>query len=160
MIKKPEYERRDDFIFIDQDLAGIDYSIATCCNPIFGDEVFGFVTVSKGITIHRLHCPNASELKTKFDYRILNVKWRAKTSTSTFQTTIRISGIDTIGIVSAISDVISNDMKANMRSLAVETNKGVFDSTIKLAVKDIKHLETLLHRIKGLKGVLKATRVD
>jgi GTP pyrophosphokinase len=158
--RKPEYERRDDFIFIDQDLAGIDYSIATCCNPIFGDEVFGFVTVSKGITIHRLQCPNAAEMNAKFDYRILNVRWRAKTSSTTFQTTIRISGIDSIGIVNTLSDIISNEMKANMRSLAVETNKGVFEGTIKLAVKDVKHLEMLLHRIKMVKGVLKATRLD
>ncbi|MHC1707555.1 MAG: bifunctional (p)ppGpp synthetase/guanosine-3',5'-bis(diphosphate) 3'-pyrophosphohydrolase [Bacteroidales bacterium] len=151
---------KDDFIFLDQNLAGINYTLASCCNPIFGDEVFGFVTISKGITIHRVNCPNAAEMKNKFDYRIMPVRWRESAASNSFQTTIKVSGIDTLGLLSTLSDVISNDMKVNMRSISIESNNGVFEGTIKLFVNDVKHLEMLLHRITRIKGVLKANRTD
>ncbi|MCX6273451.1 MAG: RelA/SpoT family protein, partial [Bacteroidetes bacterium] len=157
--KKP-ISKKEDFIFLDQNLAGINYTLAHCCNPIFGDEVFGFVTISKGITIHRTNCPNGQDLKSKFDYRILQVKWKESPSGTSFQTTIKISGIDTLGIVNTLSDVISNEMKVNMRSISVESNNGVFEGTIKLYVSDNKNLETLLHKITKIKGVLKASRQD
>lgn len=152
--------QKDNFIFLDQNLAGINYTLATCCNPIFGDEVFGFVTISKGITIHRVNCPNAADLKNKFDYRIMPVKWQESASSGSFQTTIKVSGIDTLGLLNTLSDVISNDMKVNMRSISIESNNGLFEGTIKVFVNDVKHLEMLLYKIMKIKGVIKATRTD
>ncbi|HRY32228.1 MAG TPA: RelA/SpoT family protein [Bacteroidales bacterium] len=152
--------KKDDFVFLDQNLAGINYTLASCCNPIFGDDVFGFVTISKGITIHRKSCPNAKEMMEKYDYRIIQVKWREASSSGSFHATIRISGIDQLGIVSTLSDVISNELKVNMRSISVETNNGVFEGTIKIMVSDTRHLDTLLHKLTRVKGVLKAIRLE
>jgi guanosine-3',5'-bis(diphosphate) 3'-pyrophosphohydrolase len=151
---------KDDFIFLEQNLAGINYTLATCCNPIFGDDVFGFVTISKGITIHRTNCPNALDLKNKFNYRIIPVKWRESASSGSFQTVVKVQGIDTLGLINTLTDVISNDMKVNIRSISFESNNGVFEGTIKLFVNDIKNLEMLLHKITRIKGILKASRID
>ncbi len=152
--------KKDDFVFLDQNLAGINYTLASCCNPIFGDDVFGFVTISKGITIHRKSCPNAREMMEKYDYRIIHVKWREASSSGSFHATIRISGIDQLGIVSTLSDVISNELKVNMRSISVESNNGVFEGIIKIMVSDTRHLDTLLHKLARVKGVLKAIRLE
>ncbi len=151
--------QKNDFIFLDQNLAGINYTLATCCNPIFGDDVFGFVTISKGITIHRKNCPNAADLQ-KYEYRIIQVQWRENPTATAFQTSIKISGIDELGIVNTISDIISNEMKVNMRSISIESNNGLFDGLIKLLVSDTRHLDMLLHKLLKVKGVLKATRQD
>ncbi len=153
-------ERRDDILFLDENLVNINYTLAPCCNPVFGDEVFGFVTISKGVTIHRTTCPNSREMQSRYDYRLVNVKWRSSPSSNSFQTQIKITGIDTLGIVNTISDIISNDMKVNMRSISVESDKGIFEGIIKVYIQDVKHLETLIHKLLKVKGVLKATRID
>ena len=151
---------KDDYLVIDQNLANINYTLANCCNPIFGDEVFGFVAIGKGITIHRNNCPNADELHSKYDYRIVDVRWRESSVTGSFQATIRVQGLDDLGVVRTISDVISNDMKVNMRSISIESNKGVFDGVIKVYESDNKILGMVIHRLQSLKGVLRATRID
>lgn len=159
-IPKKTEEKRDDILFLDENLVNINYTLAPCCNPVFGDDVFGFVTISKGVTIHRTNCPNSKEMQSRYDYRLINVRWRSSPSSSAFQTQIRITGLDNLGIVNTISDIISNDMKVNMRSISVESDKGIFEGIIKVYVNDIKHLETLLHKLLKVKGVLKATRID
>jgi GTP pyrophosphokinase len=151
---------KEDYLIIDQNLANINYTLAHCCNPIFGDEVFGFVAIGKGITIHRTNCPNASELHTKFDYRIVNVRWRETSVTGSFQASIRVQGLDELGVVRTISDVISNDLKVNMRSISIESNKGVFDGLIKVYVSDNKILDLVIHKLLQIKGILRATRID
>jgi GTP diphosphokinase / guanosine-3',5'-bis(diphosphate) 3'-diphosphatase len=157
--KKSE-EKTEDYIYLDQNLKNINYTLASCCNPIVGDNVFGFVTVSKGISVHRVNCPNAKDLKKRYNYRIVKVKWREKVDSTAFQASIRIQGIDTIGILNTISEVISKELETNMRSVAIESNKGLFRGTIKVYVKDTKHLEMVIHRLEKIKDVLKVSRVE
>lgn len=158
-LKKAE-GKTEDYIYLDQNLKNINYTLASCCNPIVGDHVFGFVTVSKGISVHRVSCPNAKDLKKRYNYRIVKVKWREKVDSTAFQASIRIQGIDTIGILNTISEVISKELETNMRSVSMESNKGLFKGTIKVFVKDTKHLEMVIHRLEKIKGVLKVNRAE
>jgi GTP diphosphokinase / guanosine-3',5'-bis(diphosphate) 3'-diphosphatase len=148
-----------DFMVIDDDIENLDYELARCCNPVSGDAVFGFVTVGKGITIHRLNCPNARQLLSKYNYRVISVKWRKSDENKTFLTTLHVTGDDQVGVLNNITSVISNDFKVNMVSLNVDTRKeGKFDARIKVSVKDAGHIETLIHKLMKVKGVRKATR--
>jgi len=157
--KKPE-DKHEDYIYIDQNLRNINYTLASCCNPITGDNVFGFVTVSKGISVHRVSCPNAKDLKKRYNYRIVKVRWREKTESTAFQASVRIQGIDSTGILNTISEVISKELETNMRSVSIESNKGLFKGTIKVFVKDTKHLEMVIHRLEKIKGILKVGRAE
>lgn len=149
-----------DFLMINENLKNINYSLARCCNPISGDSVFGFVTVGKGITIHRVNCPNAAQMLEKYSYRIIEVKWHDAGEMPFYVTKIRVTGKDTIGILGAISDVISKDLKVNMLSTSIESKEGKFEAKIKVQVRNNKHLEELLHKLLRVKGVMKANRVD
>jgi GTP diphosphokinase / guanosine-3',5'-bis(diphosphate) 3'-diphosphatase len=148
-----------DFMVIDDDIENLDYELAKCCHPVSGDAVFGFVTVGKGITIHRLNCPNARQLLSKFNYRVISVKWRKSDENKTYLSTLHIVGDDEVGVLNSITSVISNDLKVNIVSLNVDTSKeGKFDAWIKVSVKDSRHIETLIHKVMKVKGVRKATR--
>lgn len=149
----------DDLLIIDDKISKIDYSLANCCNPIPGDEIFGFVTINEGIKIHRVNCPNAVHLLSKYSYRVVKAKWTAASAVS-FLAGIRITGLDDIGIISGISQVISNDLKVNMRSISVVSNDGMFEGNIMVFVNDTKHLETLMRKLLQVKGVLKVSRFD
>jgi len=149
----------EDYMIIDNSLSNVNYHLARCCNPIPGDSVFGFVTVSSGITIHRVNCPNAGRLLERFSYRIIRVRWKDSKDSPVFQSTIRISGIDTIGLVGEITKVISSDLKVNMRSISFDTKDGRFDGRIALHIKDTEHLEQLIHKIMKVKGVEKVSRL-
>lgn len=155
---KPD-ESSDDFLVIDEKLLNIDYKLAKCCNPIFGDDIFGFVTVSDGIKIHRDTCPNAGQLERRWGYRIVKAKWRGVSKAGAFQTSIKIIGNDEVGILNRISEVISKDLKVNMRNISVSSNNGQFEGTIQLYVEDTKHLEMLLYRLNQVKGVSRAIRL-
>jgi GTP pyrophosphokinase len=137
----------------------IDYKLAKCCNPIFGDSIFGFVTINEGIKIHRTSCPNAAQLHQKYGYRVVNAKWKDTKAETSFQTTIKIVGFDELGIVNRISELISKDFKVNMRSFSMNSSNGMFEGRIQVFVSDTKHLETLLYRLGRIKGVQKAVRV-
>lgn len=150
----------ENFMIIDNTLSNVNYNLAKCCNPIPGDSVFGFVTVSNGITIHRVSCPNASRLLDKYNYRILKVRWKEVMDSPVFQVTIKITGIDTIGLVGEITKVISGDLKVNMRSISFDTKDGRFDGKIVLQIKDTEHLEQLNHKILKVKGVEKVSRLQ
>ncbi len=150
----------ENFMIIDNTLSNVNYNLAKCCNPIPGDSVFGFVTVSNGITIHRISCPNASRLLDRYNYRILKVRWREVKDSPVFQVTIKITGIDTIGLVGEITKVISSDLKVNMRSISFDTKDGRFDGKISLQIKDTEHLEQLNHKILKVKGVEKVSRIQ
>jgi len=150
----------DDFLVIDNKVKNLDYKLSKCCNPIFGDDVFGFVTISDGVKIHRINCPNAQQMMTKYPYRILNAKWTQSDGSSSFQTVIKVSGIDDIGLVSRISDVVAKDSKVIMRSISIESKDGMFEGVLKVLVSDINHLEGLLRRFLRIKGILKAVRYD
>ncbi len=148
-----------DVLMIDQNLKNVDYSLAKCCNPIFGDEIFGFVSSLGGIKIHRKSCPNAPEMRTRFGYRIVNAQWTSGASAN-FQATLRVTGTDDIGIVSNISQVITKDMKMKMRSISIDSNEGTFEGTVTVFVNDTKILDLLIKKIKNVKGVYGVSRID
>lgn len=161
-ITKPESAKEQtssDFLIIDEKLVNIDYKLAKCCNPIFGDDIFGFVTVSEGIKIHRITCPNANQLHNRWGYRVVKAKWKGSSKAGAFQSTIKITGTDELGMLNRISEVISKDLKVNMRNLAINSKNGLFEGIIQLYVEDTKHLETLLYRLSKIQGVHKAVRV-
>jgi len=157
----PASDGQGDFMLIDENIDNLDYDLAKCCNPVSGDAVFGFVTVGKGITIHRINCPNARQLLSKYNYRVIDVKWRKTDENRTYLTTLHISGTDEVGILNNITNVISSDFKVNMVSLNVDAGKsGKFDARFKLRVKDINHLGSLVSKISKIKGVKKAIRTN
>jgi len=154
-IKGPE----SDTLLIGEDLQKIDYTLAACCNPIPGDDVFGFVTVNEGIKIHRTTCPNAAQLMANYGYRVVKAKWN-KQQELTFLTGLHIIGIDDVGLINNITKVISNDFKVNMRSITVDTDNGIFDGSIMIFVNDKDHLDNLIENLLKVKGVTGVTRFD
>ncbi|MCX2479961.1 bifunctional (p)ppGpp synthetase/guanosine-3',5'-bis(diphosphate) 3'-pyrophosphohydrolase [Pedobacter sp. MC2016-15] len=154
-VKGPE----SDILLIGEDLQKIDYTLAACCNPIPGDDVFGFVTVSEGIKIHRTNCPNAAQLMANYGYRVVKAKWN-KAKELTFLTGLHIVGIDDVGLINNITKVISNDFKVNMRSITVDTDNGIFDGSIMIFVNDKEHLDNLIKNLLEVKGVTGVTRFD
>lgn len=153
-------ETGGDVLEVDKDIRKLNFSLASCCNPIFGDDIFGFVTVSKGITIHRVSCPNAADLTERYPYRIIKARWKNTSENSSYIATIRISGNDKMGIVNTISEVISNEMKVNMRSLSFESEGGRFSGIISVNVLDTRHLEALLRKLQKIDGISKASRAE
>ncbi len=154
-VKGPE----SDILLIGEDLQKIDYTLAACCNPIPGDDVFGFVTVSEGIKIHRTNCPNAAQLMANYGYRVVKAKWN-KQQELTFLTGLHIVGIDDVGLINNITKVISGDFKVNMRSITVDTDNGIFDGSIMIFVNDKEHLDNLIKNLLEVKGVTGVTRFD
>ncbi|MEJ2879750.1 RelA/SpoT family protein [Pedobacter sp. GR22-6] len=154
-VKGPE----SDTLLIGEDLQKIDYTLAACCNPIPGDDVFGFVTVNEGIKIHRTSCPNAAQLMANYGYRVVKAKWN-KQQELTFLTGLHIIGIDDVGLINNITKVISNDFKVNMRSITVDTDNGIFDGSIMIFVNDKDHLDNLIKNLLQVKGVTGVTRFD
>ena len=152
--------KHDDYLVIDDRLNKVVHRLAKCCNPIYGDEIFGFVTVSEGISIHRINCPNAAQLISRYGYRIVKAQWAESDKQIYLPATIRITGIDEIGILSRISEVISNDLKVNIRSVSVESNEGLFEGSITLFVKDTGHLDILIRKILKIKGILNVSRLE
>lgn len=153
-------DNRANEMFIFNDLADkVDYTIATCCQPVAGDSVFGFLTINQGIKIHRVDCPNAPDLFKKYSYRIVNIKWGSKSPVS-FLTGLRITGIDDVGLIQRLTVVISDKLRINMRSLAFDTTDGVFEGNISVYVKDIEQLEDLISHIKEIDGVYDVKRYD
>jgi len=159
--KEKTVEAHDEnFLLIDDTLDHVNYKLARCCNPIAGDNVVGFVTIGKGISIHRKACPNAKRMLEKYGYRHIDVKWKTGENGNAFQATIRIIGEDRIGMLGEITGVISGDLRVNMQSIKVDSKKDVFTGFIRLTVRDIKHLDELIHKLLKIKGVHKAIRID
>ena len=147
-----------DTLVIDQSQKGIDYTLANCCRPIYGDDIFGFVTVSGGIKIHRTDCPNATELHKRFGYRIVDAKWSGK-GQNTYSITLRIIGNDDIGIVSNITSIISKDEKIMMRSINIDSKDGLFSGNLVVNVDDTGRLQQLIKKLKTVKGVRQVERI-
>jgi len=156
----PEKKGKEDVLLIDKTLDKVDYKFAKCCNPIYGDEVFGFVTVGKGVTIHRIKCPNVRQLVKNYEYRVLSVKWKKSLEDDLYIAKIKINGKDRLGMLNNISDVVSSDLKVNMRSVSVNSKGDMFDGIIKVSIKSTAHLDTLLRKLLKIKGVLQAYRID
>ena len=160
-VLRPVVNNEADSMIIGDDIGNLNYELAKCCNPISGDAVFGFVTVGKGITIHRINCPNAAQLLSKYNYRVIDVKWRKTDETKTYLTTLRVTGEDRMGILSNITQIISNDLKVNMLSVNIESKSdNKFDGRFKLRVRDTGHLNSLIHKILKVSGVRKAVRLS
>ncbi len=157
-VKDLTFDGGDDYLIIDNNLKNINHKLARCCNPVFGDSVFGFVTISEGIKIHRNNCPNAPQMKERFPYRVIKARWKNVESPGSFFTSVHISGTDETGIVADISHIISKDVGAQLRSINIETDRGKFEGILKLSVYNIDHLEFLIHKLKKIKGVTSVSR--
>jgi len=151
-------QKNEDFLLVDGNMKNVDYTLARCCNPIFGDPVFGFVTISEGIKIHRQDCPNAKWMKEKYPYRIIPVRWTTVKDKPSFEALIRVTGTDEIGIVNRITELLSNELDVNIRSISFSEKKGGFEGRIKVVVANADHLEVILHRLMRVKGITKASR--
>lgn len=149
---------QDDVLVIDQNLKGVDYQLARCCQPIYGDKVFGFVTVSGGIKIHREDCPNAPELRKRFGYRIVKAKWSGK-GASQYAITLRVIGNDDIGIVNNLTSIISKDEKLILRAINIDSHDGLFSGNVTIMIDDNTRLESLMKKLRTVKGVKQVERI-
>ncbi|HEU4717024.1 MAG TPA: bifunctional (p)ppGpp synthetase/guanosine-3',5'-bis(diphosphate) 3'-pyrophosphohydrolase [Bacteroidia bacterium] len=149
----------DDALIIGDNLTKIEYKLSPCCNPIPGDDVFGFITIGEGIKIHRVTCPNALQMMSNYAYRIVKARWTAQEQIS-FLAGIKVSGIDEVGLVNNITRIISSELSVNMRSLSFDTHDGTFDGTIMLFVHDTQHLTELMKKLKKVHGVIAVTRIN
>lgn len=153
-----ETGRDDSILFIGQDLDLVDYKFASCCSPIPGDDVFGFVTISEGIKIHRTNCPNSAELLSKHGHRVLKAKWESDKKES-FEAGLEIIGTDRVGLINDVTRIISNEHKVNMKSITVDTDTGIFEGKIYLYIKNKQHLIELAKKLENVEGVVKVTRI-
>lgn len=159
-VQELEFSGGDDYLIIDNNIKNVIYKLAPCCNPIFGDDIFGFVTISEGIKIHRTNCPNAKQMIDRYPYRLIKTRWQDTKKKSSFQATIRIAGTDEIGIVGQITHVISKDIGVQMRSINIENNNGDFDGTLRVFVNGLDHLDFLMNKLRGINGVFSVSRAD
>lgn len=154
-------ERFEDFLIIDEKVENVDYKLAKCCSPIMGDNVFGFVTVSEGIKIHRTNCPNAAQLIGKYGYRIVQARWSRKDKgSSIFPASIYLTGEENKGILKSISETIAKDLKVNIRSISIETSEGMIKGSLSLLVRDLNHLDHLIGKLAQIKGIYSVSRVE
>ena len=158
-VNTPKIEGANSLV-IDERLANIEYKLAKCCNPIFGDEIFGFVSIQEGIKIHRINCPNALQLKTMYPYRIVNSEWRKSEESSAFQCFVKIIAENEMDIFNKVTDIISKELKLNIRSAGFDIKNNLLEINIKLLIQNTKHLDMLVYRIMKEKGVLKVNRIE
>ena len=152
----------NDAIILGDNEVDMDYTFSKCCHPIPGDEIFGFITVGEGVKIHRTNCTNALSLMSNYGYRIIRAKWAHESLNQgkAFLTSIKVSGIDSVGIVSIITDIISKQLKVNMRSIAISSNEGTFEGSVFLEVHDTQQLENIMTAIKDASPLISVSRVD
>ena len=148
----------DDTLVIDRDLKGLDYQLARCCHPIYGDPIFGFVTINGGIKIHRQDCPNAPELRRRYGYRVVKAKWSGKGS-SQYSITLRVIGNDDIGIVNNLTSIISKDERLLLRSINIDSHDGLFSGNLVVMLEDTSRLEALIKKLRTVKGVKQVERI-
>ena len=152
------FRSSDDELVIGHNLKGVDFSLAKCCNPIYGDPIFGFVTVSGGIKVHCQNCPNAPEMRKRFGYRIVKARWSGK-GQSKYQISLRIVGNDDIGIVNNITNIISKEEKIVMRSINIDSHDGLFSGNLDVLIDDTLKLEALLKKLRTVRGVKSVERL-
>ena len=146
-------------LFVDPHMAGVGYKLARCCNPVFGDNIFGFVTVSDGIKIHRTNCPNAPDLRNRFGYRIVPARWAGNAGGRAFPVTLSVVGLDDLGIINNLTSVISKDEHAKLRNININTHDRLFSSTITLLTDDTTRLNSLIKKLREVKGVKQVQRL-
>lgn len=145
-------------LILDKNLTGVDYKLAKCCNPIYGDEIFGFVS-SQGIKIHRSNCPNAGDMITRFGYRVIPARWSGK-SGSSYTVTLRVIGNDDIGIINNLTSIIAKESGINMRSISIDSNDGLFHGNISVVLNNTDMLNGLIKKLKTVKGVKEVSRIN
>ena len=155
----PKINKKGDTIIIGQDFKNIQYQMARCCNPIPGDDVFGYITMSEGIKIHRINCPNAEHLLSKMATHCIKARWTGQEMVERVAG-IRINGIDQIGLVNRLTEIISKEYNVNMKSISFETEDGIFEGKINVLVYDLDHLEKLMHKFEQVEGVQRVARWD
>ena len=148
---------QEDVLVIDSNIRGLEFQMAKCCQPVYGDNVFGFVTSGGGIKIHRENCPNAPQLRERFGYRIVKAKWSGK-GTGKYPITLHVIGHDDIGIVNNITSIISKEEKILLRSISIDSHDGLFSGTLTVMLEDTSKLENLLKKLKTVKGVKNVSR--
>lgn len=151
--------KSEEMLVIGEEMDHFDYKLAPCCNPIPGDEVFGFITINEGIKIHKTNCPNAIQLMSNYAYRIVKARWTGQQKIA-FLAGIKVHGIDEVGLVNNITRLISGELNVNMRSIRFDSEDGVFDGTIMVFVHDTKHLTQLINKLKSVEGVINVSRIE
>ncbi|MDY0102606.1 MAG: HD domain-containing protein [Lentimicrobium sp.] len=150
----------DNIILVNESSEIEGYKLARCCNPVMGDEIFGFVTVSDGIKIHRISCPNAARMRGRYPYRSMDAKWSTQVEGSFFIATVKISGFDQLGILNTITNMISQELRMDVRGISLDSKGGKFDGIVKVSIRDKKHLEFLIKKLLEIKGIIKASRLS
>ncbi|MCP9611099.1 RelA/SpoT family protein [Coprobacter tertius] len=150
---------KEDVLVIDQNLKGVEYKLSKCCNPIYGDEIFGFVSTQGSIKIHRIDCPNAFSMRSRFGYRVVKARWSGKQG-SQYATVLRVVGHDDIGIVTNITSIISKEKNVSMRNISIESDDGLFQGHITVMVDDLSSLNSLIKKLKTVKGVKNVERTQ
>lgn len=157
-MQQSQQAKGSDVLLIDKNMKGLDYKLARCCNPIYGDDIFAFTTAGGGIKIHRTDCPNASQLREKFGYRILDARWSGQTSGSQYDITLRVVGQDNIGIVTNLTSLINKEQNVLLRSISISSNDGIFSGMLTISISNKNNLESLIKKLKGIKGVMQIER--
>ncbi len=154
-----ENAEKEDVLVIDQNLKGIQYQLAKCCNPIYGDDIFGFVSVSGGIKIHRTTCPNAPSMRERFGYRIVKARWAGKSTGTAYPITLMVVGNDDIGIVTNLTSLINKEDGISLRNINIDANDGLFSGRLTVMVGDTGKLDALVKKLRAVKGVKSITRM-
>jgi GTP pyrophosphokinase len=147
----------DDVLVIDKGLKGLDFQMARCCQPVYGDDVFGFVTSGGGIKIHRTTCPNAPQLRERFGYRIVKAQWAGKGGNQ-YPITLKVVGNDNLGVVNNITSIISKEEKILLRSISIDSHDGLFSGTLTVMLEDTGRLQQLIKKLKTVKGIKNVSR--
>jgi GTP pyrophosphokinase len=158
-VKEVPESQYSDFLVIEDRVEGLDYRLARCCNPVFGDSVFGFVTISEGIKIHRRGCPNAHNMMSRYPYRVVSARWTKTKEAQSFIGSVRITGVESTGIVNRIADVLAAN-NVSIRSFNYKMEEGLFEGTLNIMVPNNDILHGVMRKIQSIKGILKVTRSD
>jgi GTP pyrophosphokinase len=158
-INKPELSSNFDLLVFGKEQDRLDYKLSSCCNPIPGDGVFGFVTINEGIKVHKKDCPNAISLQSNYAYRIIQAKW-IDSSQQEFKSILKIKGMDTLGLTNELTKVISNQMNVNIQSISLSGEAGIFNGQVTVIVKNNTILKKLIDNIKKIDGIEKVSRVS
>lgn len=145
-------------LVIDRNIKGLDYTLAKCCSPVFGDDIFGFVTINNGIRIHRTNCPNAAALRLRYGYRIVKARWAGEGGKGSYPIALHIVGNDDLGVVNNISSIISKEEKVNIRSFSIDSHDGLFEGTLTIMISDTRQLDNILKKLRTVKGVKNVSR--
>ena len=158
-MQQPVHEDTDgDILVIGDNIKGVNYRMSKCCNPIYGDDVFGFISAEGVIKIHRKDCPNSPNIRSRYPYRIINTRWSGKAG-QMFAAVLNVVGQDDIGIVTNITSIINKESNVSLRSISIDSNDGIFSGHLTIGISDTASLTNIIKKIKTVKGVKDVQRV-